>query len=457
MTRFFRALWNSISFRLTLNYGLLAILTTLILIVFIYVQFIGALRTEYTRQITAAAQRLDVTYEEGGRNALISAIELTLSDRIDSDREIYLLLDEGGNKLAGNLEESPPANPAYTGVFEAEVIQDGIPVRGHLKIQTLPGGETLVVGHDLSEVNDITALISQATVTAIILAVLLVMLGTYLFKKELAYRVSHIRRTTQKIGAGQLSQRISAPTGGDEFTLLNHDINTMLDRIELLMKSARHISDTIAHNLRTPLTRIMGALRAVQRPGASLADMLAANQDAIEGIERLNVLLEKLLQIAEMEAGIQRRSFKPCELDVIVADVMEMYETLAEEKGVSLHRTKRDNVTLHGDVNLLASALANLIDNAVKFAASRVVVGIARHGHTALITIADDGTGLPLAEHEHLGKHFYRLDPSTKGHGLGLTSVKSIIGLHRGTLSFFDAQPGLQVVVSLPLDPKLKP
>jgi hypothetical protein len=164
----FRRLWNSISFRLTLNYGLLAILTTLILIAFIYFQFIGALRTEYTRQITAAAQRLNVAYEEGGRSALISAIELTLSDRIDSDREIYLLLDEDKRKLAGNLDESPMSYPTYAGVFEAEVIQDGIPTRGHLKIQTLHGRETLVVGHDLSEMNDITSLIGQATVAAIL-------------------------------------------------------------------------------------------------------------------------------------------------------------------------------------------------------------------------------------------------------------------------------------------------
>ena len=197
----------------------------------------------------------------------------------------------------------------------------------------------------------------------------------------------------RQIGAGQLSKRISASTGEDEFTLLNRDVNAMLDRIELLMKSARHISDTIAHNLRTPLTRIVGALRTARRPGVSMAEVLDANQHAIESIERLNVLLEKLLQIAELEAGIQRRSFRPCELDVIVADVLEMYGTLAEEKGVSLLRAKLDNVTLHGDANLLASALANLIDNAVKFAASRVVVDVTRQNRTALVTITDDGAG----------------------------------------------------------------
>lgn len=453
MTHQFRRLWNSISFRLTLNYGLLAIATTSILIVFIYVQFIGALRTEYTRQITATGQRLVAAFEDGGRDALISAIELTLSDRIDSDREIYLLLDKDGRKLAGNLAPFPQLDSSSTSIFDAEVVQEGVPTRGQLQIQTLSDGEILVVGQDSREIGDITALVGQATLAAIILAGLMVFLGTYLFRRELAYRVSHIRRTTQQIGAGKLSKRVSAPTGEDEFTLLNHDINTMLDRIELLMKSARHISDTIAHNLRTPLTRIVGALQEAQQPGVSMAEALEANQHAIEGIERLNVLLEKLLQIAEMEAGIQRRSFKPCGLDVIVTDVVQMHEAFAEEKGITLSCANLDHVSVDGDVNLLASALANLLDNALKYASNRVVVDVVKQDRTALINIEDDGPGLPATEYEHLGKHFYRSDPSSEGHGLGLTSVMSIVGLHGGSLSFSNAQPGLRVTVTLPRDP----
>lgn len=452
MSHFFSRLWSSISFRLTLNYGLLAVLTNAILIVFIYTEFIGALHAEYRTQITSTAQRLIATFEDRGRDALIAAIELTLSDRIDADREIYLLVDANGQKLAGNLEPSSQFNAASSDVFVTEVIHSGMPTRGYLKIETLSGGETLVVGQDASEIGELVSLVGQATVAAVLLAALMVALGTYLFKRELAHRVSHIRRTTRQIGAGQLSTRISAPNDEDEFTLLNRDINTMLDRIELLMKSARHISDTIAHNLRTPLTRIHGALREAQRPGVSKADVLASNQHAIEGIERLNVLMEKLLQIAEMEAGIQRRSFKSCQIDHIVNDVMEMYDTLAEEKGVSLHRAHLEPVTLHGDVNLLASALANLLDNAVKYAASRVSVSIVTEEASAYITIEDDGPGIPEAEHEHLGKHFYRSDPSSsEGHGLGLTSVMSIVGLHHGTLSFSNARPGLRVVVTLPL------
>lgn len=453
MKDLFRNLWNSISFRLTLNYGLLATFTTLILIAFIYVQFIDALRTQYTRQITSTAQRLSVTYEKGGLLALISAIELTLSDRIDADREIYLLLDKDGNKLAGNLDKSLVLD-SFIEIYETDVKQDGVPTRGHLKTIILSGGETLVVGHDSSEIGALTAMIGRATAAAIFLAILLVLLGTYLFRRELTYRVSHIRKTTHKIGAGQLDTRVSTPSGEDEFTLLNRDINAMLDKIELLMKSARHISDTIAHNLRTPLTRISGTLLTAQRLNATKEELREANLQAIEDIQALNILLEKLLQIAEMEAGIQRRTFKGCKLDEIVRDVMEMYGTLAEEKGVALSCSNPDTIELDGDANLLASAVANLVDNAVKYSKSQVVVDVRKQGRSAIVVIEDDGPGVPAEAYQHLGKHFYRADPSTHGHGLGLTSVKSIISLHGGKLAFADAQPGLRVEVSLPLDAK---
>jgi len=444
-----KTLRRSLSFRLTLNYGLLSLATTLILVAFIHAQVIEALRGEHARQITATAQRLGVVFEEQGRAGLMAAIALTLSDRIDADRELYLLLDETQQKLVGNLDAVPPggdaANAQNGAVFAAPISHNGRMGDGYLSIQPLADGATLIVGHDASEISDLTRLIGRAAAAAIFLALCLVMLGAIAFRRTLDYRVGQIRRTTQQIRAGQLSRRV--PTGaaaaqGDEFTLLVHDINAMLDRIELLMKNARHLSDTIAHNLRTPLTRIMGALQSARSARASHTEVWQANQDAIDGIAQLNVLLEKLLQIADMEAGIRRRAFKPCDLARIAADVLDMYEPLAEDKGIRLHRARCDAVMVAGDASLLASALANVLDNAVKHAAGQVVVQVFAQGGKGCVVIADDGPGLPATEYEHLGKHFYRVDASADGHGLGLTSVMSIVGLHGGT--------GLTVTVRLP-------
>jgi len=458
----FKTLRGSLSFRLTLNYGLLSILTTLILIAFIHAQVIDALRGEHARQITATAQRLSIVFEEAGRTGLIAAIELTLSDRIDADREVYLLLDERGRKLAGNLDFLPPTDAKNEEIFATLIDHNGQTSDGYLRLQALPDGATLVVGHDAGEIAGLTSLIGRAAAVALFLAACLVMLATYAFRRTLDYRVGQIRRTTQQIRAGQLSRRIppDAHADDDEFSLLNRDINAMLDRIEALMTNARHLSDTIAHNLRTPLTHISGALQSAQRAGSSQADaskaeLADANQTAIDGIARVNALLEKLLQIADMQAGIRRRAFKPCRLDEIAADVIDMYEPLAEDRGIRLARKQFDAVTVQGDANLLASAIANVVDNAIKYAKSQVTIRVFRQGNHGCVVIADNGPGLPDSEYAQLGKHFYRADATSDGHGLGLTSVLEIIRLHDGTVSFGnagfnDTNPGLRVTVSLP-------
>lgn len=455
----FSRLRGSISFRLALTYGLLAVLTTLILLVFVYVQVIGALNTQYFRQITAAAQRLMVEFEEGGRAKLVKAIELTLSDRIDSEKEVYLLLDENRRRLAGNMDGLPQVPGVREDVLESMqrviseglITQDGKSVQARLKMEPLPDGAILLVGQDLSEANDIRKLIGHALIAAVALALLLVLLGTIIFWRELELRVGAIRRTAAEISAGQLSRRIPLSHGEDEFTLLGRDINAMLDRIETLMQGARHISDTIAHNLRTPLTRIVGRLRTAQRAGHIQAEILEANQFAIDEIEKLNALFGKLLQIAEIEVGVQRQTFVPCQLSSIVSDVAEMYETLAEEQGLALSLGTMEQVVVHGDADLLASALANLVDNAVKYARTHIRIEVTAHAGQACVTVRDDGPGLPPDEHGKVVRHFYRLDPSPTGYGLGLPSVLAVTSLHRGRLDFADAGPGLLAKLYLPI------
>lgn len=455
----FNRLRGSISFRLALTYGLLAVMTTLILLVFVYAQVVGALNTQYSRQINAAAQRLMVEFEEGGRAGLVKAIELTLSDRIDSEKEVYLLLDENGRRLAGNMDGLPRLPSMQEGaqggmqrdIFEGLIAQDGTPVRARLKREYLPDGAILLAGEDLSEANDIATLIGHALIAAVVLAFLLVLLGTIIFWRELEFRVGAIRRTAAEISAGRLSRRIPLSHGEDEFTLLNRDINAMLDKIETLMQGARHISDTIAHNLRTPLTRIVGRLRTAQQAGHTQAETLEANQFAIDEIEKLNSLFGKLLQIAEIEVGVQRQTFTPCRLDAIASDVAEMYEILAEEKGLALSLGAMERVIVHGDADLLASALANLVDNAVKHARTHIRIGVAASADQACVTVRDDGPGLPPTEHGKVVQHFYRLDPSSGGHGLGLPSVLAITSLHRGRLEFADAGPGLLASLYLPV------
>ncbi len=447
-----RELWRSISFRLTLNYGLLAVCTTLVLLAFVFLQVIHVLHTQASRHVGATAQRLVLEFERRGREGLMESIEMALSEYMDADREIYLLADADGTKLIGNLEHISPVWPLWGELSEVQVVREGVSTVGRLRMHTLPDGSTLVVGYDMQEMNELKLLIGQVGLAAIVVAALLIMFGTYVFRTELHLRLSNIRDTAVQIRSGHLKKRIPIDNSNDEFSQLARDINSMMDRIQDLMLGVRHVSDTIAHNLRTPLTRVLGFLREAQRPGKSAAEVLQIQQKAIREIEGLNQLFAKLLQISEIEAGVRRQSFGAVDVSRICADAIELYDAVLEEKNLVIDVELRRVPNVSGDADLLASAIVNLIDNAIKHACHRVFVSVLQQDAMSLrVSIADDGPGVPEEQREQLGQHFMRLDESMPGHGLGLTSVLAIIKLHGGTVQWEDNQPGLRVLVDLPL------
>lgn len=446
-----RALWGSVAFRLTLNYGLLAIVTTLALLAFIHLQTVGALHGQVYRQTASRDLYLVTQFERGGRDAVISAINGALTDRLHSDHEVYLYLDQDGNKLAGNLDARSDMSRITASLSEMEVFRDDVLITARLQKRVLNDGSVLVVGRDLQDMASVTSMMGQASLAAVLVALVLVGCGTYIFRQELELRVGAIRRTAAQISAGQFKQRIPASESDDEFSLLNRDINDMLDRVEGLMQGVRHVTDTVAHNLRTPLTRVLGRLRTVQRPGTSPDAVLEATAFAIREIEGLTVLFDKLLRIAEIEAGAQRRNFTRVDLRHIAAEVVELYEPLAEENGIRLSLVEGQARYVLGDPDLLASALANVVDNGVKYAASRVDVSVDEiERSTVCVGVTDDGPGIPAKEYDRIGTHFYRLDPDMAGYGLGLTSVRAITRLHNGKVRLQDAFPGLKVLLELP-------
>lgn len=446
-----KRLWDSTSFRLTLNYSALAIFTTLFLIGFFYVQVFGALRSEYIRQVNSTMQRLSIAYERGGREGVLRITELIFSDRVDSGQEVFLFLDEQGKVLAGNLREVPDISTIKNNQIQKLPIKYGSKwTDGQVRVSYLPGGETLIVGQELGRLADLNMLIARVLLASLILALVLVILGAYVFSNELRVRVGRIRTLTDQVGKGHISKRIQAPSN-DVFGLIHDDINRMLDKIESLMKGVRHVSDTVAHNIRTPLTRVIGRLREAEHVPDTPVMVQDAHQGAITELESLSVLLGKLLQISELDAGVSRKQFKACRLGLIAHDVYELYLPFSEEKGLLLHANVDPTVCLQGDSDLLASALANLLENALKFAQSSVTIEVkyAPSGQ-ACLSVTDDGPGVAESEYPNLGQYFYRLDTHHLGSGLGLTSVKSIVQVHGGQLIFTNNQPGLQVTMVLP-------
>lgn len=453
---------KSIAAKLVLGYGLLGMASVALVSAVFYFGTIGVLDHNLDGRISALSDRLVEQYRGRAQSELAAEVAHQLSDGIDNDSEIFLLLGADGARLGGDLTQWPASDAeADAGALVTrEVVRDGKPTPARLLIRRLGGGGTLVVGRDLSEQQSIRALVLRSLATGIALSLLLTVCGALLFRSQIEARIGEIRRAAKDIEDGDLSRRIPV-TGDDEFSLLNRDINRMLDRIETLMDGIRHVSNAIAHDLRTPLSRIRSKLDDALRHDRTVEVLSGAAHGAIEDIDDLIRLFERLLQIAEAESGVRAQLFESLDLNRIALDMADMYDATAEERDVRLQTDLQAGASPDGaagaralgDRNLLASAVASLIDNAIKYAGpgARVTVLTRVDGERVSIAVRDDGPGIPVAEVGKVTQRFYRLDKSRSlpGNGLGLSIVSATVGLHGGVLTLEEGHPGLIARITL--------
>lgn len=443
---------GSVAARLGVGYGLLMATAIAAVAIVFYAGTVGVIERSIDAKIATVSQRLAAAYARGGRDALARAIDAQLHDRVDSDTEIIALLGADGHALAGNVPQWTGA-PLRAGTLAARDMQrDGKPITAKVLARPLGGGLRLVVGRDLGELAAIRGVVARALLAGCAVSLLASFGGALLFRRLVESRIGRIRLTANGIAAGDMSRRIVVQ-GEDEFALLGRDINRMLDRIGQLMEGVRHVSNSIAHDLRTPLSRVRNrldhALRHAGEPGA----LEGGARLAVDDIDNLTSLFEKLLQIAAAETGLRPASFEPVELHGIAADMAELYEAAAEDVGVTLTVEESAPVHAHGDRDLLASALASLIDNAIKYAAPGTVrVAASAAGGRVSLAVCDDGPGVPEAELDKLCDRFYRIDRSRHlpGNGLGLSIVSAIAQLHGGALELTSGAPGLRACIVLP-------
>ncbi|SEO41745.1 Signal transduction histidine kinase [Duganella sp. CF517] len=450
----------SIAAKLALGYGLLGTFSIVVVSAVFYSGTIGVLDDNLDGKIVSQSERLIEHARFPGHGALVEEVRRQLADGVDSDREIFQLLTGNGVPAAGNLDVVPAgagaAPPRRALMLTTVVKRSGHDRPARLYLRPMADGGLLIVGRDLSEQHAVREVIWRALLAGAGVSLLLTVAGALLFRRGIEGRLGEIRRTAAQIEAGNLSHRIPV-SGGDEFALLNRDINRMLDRIELLMEGIRHVSNAIAHDLRTPLSRIRGRLDDALRHEMTVPRLAGAAHDAIDDIDDLIRLFERLLQIAEAESGMRARLFERLDLGRVVADIGEMYEAIAEDGGIALTVDAPASLYVDGDRNLLASAVASLLDNAIKYAgpgaAIRVRAGL--HQGRASIAIHDNGPGIPEAERGKVTQRFYRLDKSRHlpGNGLGLSIVSATATAHGGSLTLEDGAPGLVARILLPLAP----
>jgi len=438
--------WNSAAFRLSLICGGLVVASVILLSTAFYFGTVGILTHRADDKIVTIADRFKQYAETGGTVQVAKKIEQALGDGVDSDTEIYLLANSKGEKISGNIRMLDYLAPLNQ-LIDRDVWRDGRRARARIMLRDLPDGSLVVVGRDMNDLDEISALIWRAIVAGGLLALALSVVGTIFFRFQIEGNILAIRQAALDIESGNLGRRIPASGASDEFARLSQDLNRMLDRIEHLMEGVRHVSNTIAHNLRIPLGRIRGHLDEALRGKPDNERLILAGNMAISEIDGLSILFDKLLQVAEAESGTRRQSFESVALRDIVTNIVELYDAAAEEMGVSLVTILDGNPTIHGDKELLASALANLLDNAFKYTnrPAVITVRVFQQGDCVTVTVQDNGPGIPVEERPFVTQRFYRVDHNQQGYGIGLSIVAAIVDLHGGTLYVEGAEPGLTV------------
>ena len=324
--------------------------------------------------------------------------------------------------------------------------------RARARAFRLRGGFRLLVGRDLHELERTQQLIVRTLVWGLAITLILGLFGGSMMARSMVRRIEAINQTSREIMSGDLSRRIPMDRSGDDFDELAGNLNAMLDRIGSLMEEVRRISDNIAHDLKTPLTRLRSSL-----------ELLTTN-DAEEP-ERRGVLIEQsmaeadgllstfnaLLRIARIESGERRAAFAPVDLQQVLHGVVEFYAPLAEERQQSLELSVSSTAAVAGDRHLLFQAFANLLDNAIKYTPPRghIEVSLAdQEGHPC-VTVADSGPGIPKQERDNVFRRFYRLEESRglPGNGLGLSLVEAVANLHQVELGVEDNAPGLRILM----------
>lgn len=423
--------------------------------------------TQIDAGLRAEMAALTRLYELKGVDGLTDVVRarsslpsLAASDTGDSGPRQYLLADPGGRVLAGTFSAWPEKLGAAEGWATLELMlppdqpgldQDGPRVRVRLDAASLPGGYRLLVGQALNETDELRGTLLTVILSALLLTIAAGLTGGVLMGRGVVRRLEQVTEAADSIMNGDLARRIREEGGRDEFDRLARKLNVMLARIEELMRQSREVTENVAHDLRSPLTRLRAQLEAnLRRAGPGQAEAL---QKAMDETDRIVATLNAILSIAEIGAR-SRAAWESLDLEAVCRDAAELYAPLAEQKGVGLGLELKTGVRMAGNRQLLAQAVSNLLDNAIKYTppGGRVSLSLAADGPEARLTVADSGPGIPAEMRARVLERFVRLDQSRSlpGNGLGLSLVDAVASHHQAQLYLEDNHPGLRVVLVLP-------
>jgi signal transduction histidine kinase len=421
---------------------------------YVYLSTASYVRSRSDRAIMADYSSLQAAYARSGRDGLVALIAQRIADKSFAGN-VYLLADPSLAPLAGNLTAWPSTVTALSGwtEFRAPEPLPGAADQPLLRamLATLANGDRLLVGRDIGDLDSFTDQMKGAVISGVALIFLLAAVASILVTRRTVGRIEAINATSRAIMQSGLDQRIPLRGTHDEWDRVAENLNLMLDRIETLMREVKQVSDNVAHDLRTPLTRMRGRLEKAYHGSRDGADDQALIGDTIADLDAVLRIFSSLTRIAQIETRERKGAFRTVNLVEIAGEVVELYDAAAEPDGTRLSIAGDPEVLVTGDRDLIFDAIANLVDNAIKHgrAGGQIVVANETIDGKPVVSIADDGPGIPVDQHEHVFKRFYRLEQSryTPGNGLGLSLVAAVARLHGARIEMLDNSPGLKFVL----------
>jgi signal transduction histidine kinase len=459
-------LFRTTTFRLSLTYLALFSAAAIVAIFYIYWNTTVLLSRQLNQTIDAELKGLAEQYRAGGLDQLVSIV----AERSQTPgNSLYLVADSEGRRVAGNLSAVSPELWNSLGPVEfvyRRPATGGVETRlAFANVFRLPSGYRLIVGRDIEDRRELARSVRSAMLWGLGVMALFGIGGGYWVSRKLLARIDAVAATTRTIMEGDLSGRLPVNGSGDELDRLSESLNLMLVRIEQLMAGLREVSDNIAHDLKTPLNRLRNRVEAALREPYGEPVYREALERTIEEADGLIKTFNALLSIARIEAGAGGENRETLDVSALLRDVAELYEPVADERGLVLKAEAEAPIFIRADRQLLGQAIANLIDNAIKYGAPgaagggngakpEIDVSARTKGSLAEIVVTDRGPGVPVPDRERVLDRFVRLEASRSepGSGLGLSLVAAVARLHGGGLRLEDNEPGLRVVLALPMN-----
>jgi len=465
----FGKLIRTTAFRLTLVYLLLFALFAASLLGYFAWNTRRLITEQITTTVNAEISEINDIYLRRG----LRGLAFTIGNRaLRPGANLYLVTTPSGQAFGGNVGSLSPGVMASSGWSETAYRrlddQDTADHRALVRVMELSNGFRLLIGRDLEERRRLFGIVAHAAQWSVLVVIVLGLGGGIFVARRVLRRIDAMTGTTQRIMAGDLSGRLPVGRSGDELDRLAENLNAMLERIEALMVGLKEVSDNIAHDLKTPLTRLRNRAEEALASSGSEAEYRAALERTIEESDGLIRTFNALLMIARAESGQARGNMDDFDAADVAKGIHELYEPLAEDDGMTLRVKTEPDVHLHGNRELISQALANLVENAIKYgkpvpaaqplgaAASagskEILIEARREGDQVLLSVTDHGAGIPEGDRKHAVERFVRLEASRTqpGSGLGLSLASAVATLHGGELRLGDSHPGLVATLAIP-------